>query len=212
MISSRTRRRFALGSLVVPVLFVSCGKKEQPAPPVVTQEAPPTAAPTTTLPPPTAVPTPPPVWRTSHWGMTREEVLAAFPGEAQRLDKTAEFAQPQPGSSLLAGSSDVTIPAYEADGARFRVLFGFEADTLNRVHLSALKPVATTCGDVEKALTAKHAAPLQRSRTGTSLRGDEITWNRPDQTIVLACAGIPNLGFQTVTLDYMAPSKDVAKN
>lgn len=212
MTISPTRRRFLLGTLVVPLAFASCGKKEQPAPQVSTQEAPPSAAPTTTLPPPTTMATPPPVWGAARWGMTKVEVLAAFPGEAQRLATAADFAQPQPGSSLLAGSSDVTIPAYEVEGTKFRVLFGFESDALDRVHLSAAKPAPSTCDDLERGLTAKHSAPSQRSRTGTSLRGDELTWKRPDQTIVLACAGVASLGFQKVTLDYMAPSKDVAKN
>jgi len=211
MTTSRTRRRFALASLVLTVAFASCGKKEQPAQQVRTQETP-SAATTTTLPPPTTVPTPPPVWRAARWGMTKDEVLAAFPGEAQRLGQPAAFAQPQPGSSIPTGSSDLAIPAYETDGAKFRVLFGFESDSLNRVHLSALKAGATTCEDLEKVLTEKHSAPSQRSKTGTSLKGEEITWKRPDQTITLACAGVPSLGFQTVTLDYMAPSTDMPKN
>jgi hypothetical protein len=144
--------------------------------------------------------------------MTKKEILAAFPGEAQPLAQPAAFAQPQPGSSLAAGSSDVGIPAYEADGTTFRVLFGFESGALDRVHLSAMKVGASTCGDLEKVLTEKHSEPSQRSRTGSSLRGEEITWKRPDQTVILACAGLPSLGFQRVTVDYMAPSRDLPKN
>jgi hypothetical protein len=204
--TSRTRRRSALISLLVPLALASCGRKEQPPPQVQTQEASPTAAPTTTLPPPTTVPTPPPVWRVAHWGMTKKEVLAAFPGETQRLARAADFAQPQPGSSLLRGASDLAIPAYEADGATFRVLFGFESDALNRVHLSAVKPGPTTCADLEKSLTTRHSEPSQRGSTGTSLKGQEIIWKVPDQTITLACGGVASLGFQTVTLDYMAPA------
>jgi len=211
----RTRRQLALGSLVLPLMVVACGKKEEPPPPPVqTQPVPPTTilAPTTPLPSPTAVPTPAPVWRTLRWGMKKAEVLAALPGEAQRLARPADFAQPQPGSRLLAGSSDLTIPAYEAEGARFRVLFGFEAGALKRVHLSAIKPGADTCRDLETALTGKHAAPTERVTTGTTLKGEEIVWKRPDQTVVLGCAGVARLGFQTVTLDYMAPDGDAAKD
>jgi hypothetical protein len=208
MTTSRTRRRCALAILALPILAVSCKSKEQPAPPAGTPQPPVTTAPVTTLPPPTTVATPPTVWRTARWGMTKAEVLAAFPAEAQRLPKPVEFVQPQPGSSVPAGSGDLTISAYEADGTTFRVLFGFEADALNRVHLSALKPGEATCGDVEKRLTEQHSAPPQRSRTGTSLRGDEMTWKRPDQTIILTCAGVPNLGFQSVSLDHIAPGRD----
>lgn len=197
--------RLALVVVAVPALLASCAKKEEPPP--VAQQATPTTAPATTLPPPTPtpVPTPPPVWRTARWGMTRAEVLAAFPKEAQRLGQPADFAQPQPGSSLAAGSSDVAIPAYQADGATFRVLFGFGADALNRIHLGAVKPVPATCGDLEKALTARHSAPAQRTATGSSLKGEEIVWRLPDQTIVLGCAGVASLGFVTVTLDHLAP-------
>jgi len=64
--------------------------------------------------------------------MTKPEVIAAFPGEAQQLAAPAEFGQG-------TGSSDVAIPAYELEGVKFRVLFGFGAQGLNRIHLSAGK-------------------------------------------------------------------------
>jgi hypothetical protein len=203
----RTRIRIAL--VAIPVLLISCSKQEQPAP-VAQPPTPTTTVPTatTTLAPatPTPVPTPPPFWRTARWGMTKAEVLAAFPKEAQRLAKPAAFAQPQPGSSLTSGASDIAIPSYEADGATFRVLFGFASDGLDRVHLNVPKAVAATCSDLEKALTGRHAAPSKRERTGGSLKGDEISWTLPDQTIVLSCAGVQSLGFLAVTLDYLPPA------
>jgi hypothetical protein len=209
-----TRRRLALGSLVVPLVLVACGKKEQPPPPVQTPPVPPTTmlAPPTTLPAPTAVPTPVPNWRTLRWGMKKSEVQTALKGEVQQLPKPAPFAQPQPGSRLAAGSSDLEIPAYEADGARFHVLFGFEAGALKRVHLSAIKPGGATCRDLETALTGRHGAPTERATTGTTLKGEEIVWKLPDQTVVLDCAGVARLGFVTVTLDYLAPGGDAAKD
>jgi hypothetical protein len=133
--------------------------------------------------------------------MTKDEVLAAFPGEAQRLATPANFG-PQ-----AVGTTDVGIPAYEIDGIKFRVLFGFESDTLNRVHLSAVKPADTTCGDLEKLLTERHSPPSDRSSTQTTVRGEQIVWKRPEQTITLACAEALSLGYRTVTLDYTAPSK-----
>lgn len=132
--------------------------------------------------------------------MTKDEALAAFPGEAQRLGKPADFGPPTP------GSSDVAIPDYEVDGVKFRVLFGFDSNALNRIHLSAVKPGDSTCGDAEKSVTAKHSEPAARNNTGTSLRGEEIVWKRPDQTITLLCAGVPSLGFRSVTLIYTPPS------
>ena len=199
---------------IVMAAFVAaagCKSRQQP---VAQATPPPTTVPptTTTLPPPTTMATPPPVWRAARWGMTRKDVLAAFPGEAATLATAASFAQPQPGSSLVGGTSDVGIPAFEMEGTRFRVLFGFDGDALNRVHLAAAKAGAATCEDVEKGMTAQHGKAAQRERTGGSLKGDEITWKLPDQTIVLSCAGVASLGFQTVTLDFLEPATAVAKN
>jgi hypothetical protein len=209
MIFRQWRPRDLVAGLVILLVGVSCAKKEQPATPPPTSLAP-SAAPVTTLPPPTTVPTPPPVWRAARWGMTTEEVLAAFPGEAQKLASPAPLTQPQPGSSLKPGVGEVAIPAYEADGATFRVLFAFESKALDRIELAAVKPGAATCEDVEKALTERHGEPARRASTGSSLRGSELTWKRPDQTIVLSCAGVASLGFLTVTVDYLPPPTETA--
>jgi hypothetical protein len=197
-----------VGAFVLAALVAACGKREQAAPPPTPQAAPSVAA--TAPPPPTTAPTPPPVWRAARWGMTKDEVLEAFPGEAQRLDTPAPFPQPQAGSITQAGSTDVAIPAYEADGSRFRVLFGFEGDRLSRIHLFASKAGDTTCPDLEKRLTDEFSAPSQRGSTGSSLRGEEIVWRRPDQTVVLACAEVRRLNYLTVALDYLAPAATLA--
>jgi hypothetical protein len=131
--------------------------------------------------------------------MTKDEVLAAFPNEAQRRTP------PVPYGPATPGSTDVLIPAYEADGVPFRVLLGFDPG-LNRIHLNATKPVDATCGDLEKALTAKHGPPAVRNNTGTSLRGEELLWKLADQTITLSCAGVASLGFRTVTVMHTPPS------
>ena len=211
MTNTRLCRGLAFIIVAAPVLLASCAKKEEPKP-VVEQPSPALAPSTPTPPPPpTPKPTPPPVWRTARWGMTRTEMLAAFPREAQKLGLPAPFAKPQPGSVLAAGSSDISIPMYEADGAKFRVLFGFESGRLNRIHLAGIRPGADTCGEIEKALSERNSVPPQRQRTGSSLQGEEITWTLPDQTIVLSCGGVASLGFVTVTLDYLAPAHDGAK-
>jgi len=200
MTIARARRGLAFASLVVPVVLAACGTKEQPPPPVTIQQAPPSTVPATTT-TTTTVPSPPPVWRSARWGMTKNEVLAAFPRDAQRLAQPADLGAPG------SGSTDLAIPASEIDGMKFRVLFGFESDALNRVHLSAVKAAETTCGDLEKLLTEKYSAPSDRSTTQTNLRGEQIVWKRPEQTITLACTEAPGLGYRSVTLDYTAPSK-----
>ena len=193
----RKRRRLAFGSFVVLAVLVACRAKEQAAPEVSKQDASPSVAPTTI---PT-LPSPPPVWRAARWGMKKAELLAAFPGEAQRLEQPADFGRKG------EGSTDVAIPAYEIEGTKFRVLFGFDGDALTRIHLSAAKAGDATCGDLEKQLTQEHSAPSDRSTTQTNLRSEQIVWKRPDQTITLACAEAPGLGYRSVTLDYSAPSK-----
>jgi len=185
-----------LGSLVVLAGLVACRAKEQAAPEVSKQEASPSAGLGTTT---TTIPSPPPVWRAAHWSMTKAEVLAAFPGEAQRLEQPADFGRKG------EGSTDVAIPAYEIEGTKFRVLFGFDGDALTRIHLSAAKAGDATCGDLEKQLTQEHSAPSDRSTTQTNLRREQIVWKRPDQTITLVCSEVVSLGFRTVTLEYTAP-------
>lgn len=200
MAAIRARRRLVLAFLAVAMGVVSCKAKEHPPAPPATV-APPAAAPATTLPPTTTTTLPPPVWRSVRWGMTKPEVIAAFPGEAQTLASPEKYAQG-------TASSDVAIPAYDLGGVKFRVLFGFEAEALNRIDLSAAKADPDTCGVIEKSLTDTHGAPAQKETTGTSLRGTQMTWKLPDQTIVLACAGKPALGFQSVTIDYLKPGAE----
>jgi hypothetical protein len=192
------RRRLALGSFVIIAVVAACRSKEQAAPPVSKQEAPPSAAPATTT-VPTTIPTPPPVWRAARWGMKKDELVAAFPGEAQRLEQPADFGRKG------EGSTDVAIPAYEIEGTKFRVLFGFDGDALTRIHLSAARAGDATCGDLEKQLTQEHSAPSERSTTQTNIRREQILWKRPDQTITLVCTEALSLGYRTVTLEYITP-------
>lgn len=195
----RTYGRPVLGLLAAGVALGAC-RSNEPAP--STQQSPPTtvaAAPTTTTTTTTTMPAPPAVWRTARWGMKKAEVLAAFPGEAKRPAGPADFGQPRP------GRSDVAIPAYEADGATFRVLFGIGADGLNRIQLTALKPSPTTCEDLEKRLTEEHGKG-SHGDTGTSLRGEATVWATGAETITLHCVEKPSLGYRSVTLDYAAGS------
>jgi hypothetical protein len=185
----------------VAAALSACARKDQP--PSGEQAPPATAAPaatttTTTLPPP------PLVWRAAHFGMTKDEVLAAFPGEAQKLAQPASFGPQDP------ATSDVSIPSWVADGVAWRVLFGFGASGLDRIRLVAAHPAATTCEDVEKALTDKGGPPADRHETGTSLRGQEMTWRMPDQSVTLACSGVFSLGFASVTLDHRPPAAAAA--
>jgi hypothetical protein len=201
MIVVRTRSRLALGLLILSATLSACRSREQAPPPTTTLPPPPSVAPATTT-TTTTIPSPPPVWGAAHWGMTKAEVLAAFPGQAQQLPQPVSFGPQTP------GASDVAIPAYDVEGAKFRVLFGFDADALNRVFLSAIKAAEGTCGDLEKQLTGKYSAPSDRTTAQTNVRLEQIVWKRPEQTITLACSEAPGLGYRSVTLDHTVPVKN----
>jgi hypothetical protein len=179
------------------LLAAGCGKKEDRAPQGPQQTVPTAApAPTTTT---TTTTLPPPIWRTVRWGMTKDEVIGALPGEAQALRT------PMPFGPEAQGAADVIIPSQDADGVTYRALFGFEGGGLARIHLDALKPGASTCEEIEQKLTAENGAPAARNAVGTSLRGEEIVWKRPDQTITLACSGVASLGFNKVSVARTPP-------
>src|SRR5213592_3943809 len=98
-----TRARPLLGLVIVTGALAACRAKEQgptQAPPTTVAAV--TTSTTTTT---TTMPPPPPAWRSAVWGMKKPELLAAFPGEAQKLATPADFGQPRP------GPTDVAIPA-----------------------------------------------------------------------------------------------------
>jgi hypothetical protein len=196
--SPRSRRLPIAGLLITAAALSACGPKEQAASP----PPPPTtvAAATTTTTTTTTMPAPPPAWRSARWGMKKAELLAALPGEAQKLATPVDFGQPRP------GPSEIAIPAYDADGSTFRVLFGFGAEGLGRIQLTALKPSAAACEDLEKRLTDESGKASSRGETGGSLPGQEIVWTTPAARIALACAEKASLNFRTVTLDYTPPA------
>src|SRR5258707_2921253 len=110
-----TRSRTLLGLLIVTGTLAACRAKEQG-----TTQAPPSTVPavtTSTTTTTTTMPPPPPAWRAAVWGMKKPELLAAFPGEAQKLATPADFGAPPP------GPTDVAISAYQADRGPVRGLF-----------------------------------------------------------------------------------------
>ena len=199
----RLRHAAVLAPAVAAVLAACRGADRTPAPQA---DQPATAATTTTTTTTTTtMPSPPPVWRAARWGMTPVELLAVFPGEAQRPAQPATFVQGEP------GAAEVAIPAWEADGTRFRVLFGFAGGGLGRLQLAAAKAQAETCYDVEKRLSEEHGAPSSQREATTSVQTKEVVWSQPAQTITLTCVDKPSLGFRTVSLDYAAVSAGTAR-
>jgi hypothetical protein len=196
-----TRWRLAVAPLAAAVV-VACGKKEAPPPPATTLPPTTLAVTTTTTTTTTTLPSPPAAWKAARWGMTRAEVLKAFPGQAKALAPTVDFGPPN------GGPSDLGIPAYEEGGLSYRVLFGFPSDKLGRIQLSSAKPPSGACTDVEKAVGAEHpgVAP-ERSTTQTNVRTDVVAWRAPEGAITLTCTENTTLGFRSLTLEYAPPAK-----
>ena len=192
-------RHHAVAGVLVAVLVSGCGTRDQPPPPPPSDAAPGATAPAPSTTTTTTTTLPPPVWRTVRWGMTADEVLKALPGEATRLPRPENFGQPTP------GATDVAIPAWESEGTKYRVLFGFASGGLDRIHLVAPRPTSATCEELEKALTARHGPPAGREAIATSLRGEAVRWQLADQTVTLACTEQAALGFRSVTVDYTPP-------
>jgi hypothetical protein len=192
-------RRFA--AVALPLLAAACTREPAPAPPASAPATTPAPAATTTT--TTTTTLPPPVWRTVRWGMSREEVLAALPGEAKRLPRPEAFGQPTPGAAEVAIHEMAAGPHGRH---AYRALFGFGTGGLDRIHLVASKPTYDTCGEVERELTERHGAPSRRNEIATSLRGEAVVWTLPAETITLACTEKPSLGFRSVTVDRVPPA------
>ena len=193
------RARLFMGVLIAVSAAGACGRRDDaaaPAPDAATATTTTTTSTTTTT---TTLP-PPPVWRGARWGMTPEEVLAAFAGQAQRPAEPPSFVLGPP------GVAEVVVPAHDEDGAKFRVLFGFagSGSRLGRIQLAAARAQPETCYDVEQRLVGEHGEPSSRRDAATSVQTREVAWTLPAQTITLTCVDKPSLGFRTVTLDYAA--------
>lgn len=87
-------------------------------------------------------------WRTARWGMTAEEVVRAFPGQARKLAPEQRLAD---GKVVAVG-----IDAVAVDGLTYRVHFLFEGGKLALVSLKSL-PAKLAAGSDYEALRARLA-------------------------------------------------------
>lgn len=93
-------------------------------------------------------------WRTTRWGMSEDEVLAALPGEAARLEKKIELAD---GNVVSLGIDEHRLLSYA-----FQVRFVFGAGKLALVSLRSLQSTnapAEVFAAIEKHLTETLGAP-----------------------------------------------------
>ena len=100
-------------------------------------------------------------WRGARFGMTVPEVLAAFPGEARRLEPEERLAD---GKVLAVG-----IEAWPLDGLSYRVRFLFDGGRLALVSLKSL-PARPATGTDYELLKARLAA--EAGRPASDLKED----------------------------------------
>ncbi|HTX34337.1 MAG TPA: hypothetical protein VME43_04920 [Bryobacteraceae bacterium] len=126
-------------------------------------------------------------WTKAKWGMTDDQVLAAFPGQAARLDPPE-----------LNGAR-VSIKSIELSGAEFRVYFIPDAaGHLRAVILNAVKPTGALFQSLENLLVAKYGRPWKTDEAGDS----GVQWSFPTTVITLTRVQVPNFGTQFLSLAY----------
>ncbi|HEY6100826.1 MAG TPA: hypothetical protein VIW03_15420 [Anaeromyxobacter sp.] len=111
-------------------------------------------------------------WRTARWGMTLDEVLKAFPGEAARLVPPEKLAD---GNVVAAGIEGHTVGANP-----FRVRFVFEPD--GKLALVSLRTDPRTYAGPDAfqatrtALLAQLGPPEAETADGAFIDMRQVTW------------------------------------
>jgi hypothetical protein len=145
-------------------------------------------------------------WRAAKWGMTEADVLAAFAGEATRLEKPEEFRSGDIGK--------VEIPKYEVQSTKYRVRFGF--DDKGALSLVVIGPPDNgTVGvshesafrSLESLLTEKYGKPTSaKDEVPTRTR----MWRFP-RTVISLTYFVSAAEFDLLLLSYRPPSKEADK-
>lgn len=136
-------------------------------------------------------------WSKAKWGMTVEEVVQVFNGQAKRTDGCKERSGSPPSAKdpkvCLAEIEDIEI-----EGDHFRVAFRFDRVT-KRLDIVNLEPVGdlyawdTRAEKLERMLTEKYGQPAYRKNTDQRLfKGVDCTWVFPQTKIFLMGAYSPS--------------------
>jgi hypothetical protein len=147
-----------------------------------------------------------PGWNAARWGMTEEEILAAFKGEAVRLAKPEVYA-----SSVAT----IAINRIEIGGDSFYVhfLLDFVDKKLQQV---TIKPIEVTRSNI-KIIYNNLGLMLAEKYGSPTLRNEEenkgsLMWNFPTTTIELDYFEFaPLVDVRNLALIYRPPQKDHEK-
>jgi len=110
-------------------------------------------------------------WRDARWGMSVEQVLAAFPGEAVRISPEVKLAD---GNVLAVG-----IDGYTFEGLRLQVRFIFSDGKLALVSLRTPQdkyPDAAAFEKLEKALVDRWGPPIETSSDRNFIEQRQTRW------------------------------------
>jgi hypothetical protein len=122
-----------------------------------------------------AEPTPTPGWRMARFGMSPAQVLAAFPGEAIRIDPEVKLAD---GNVIPIG-----IDGYEFEGLSFDVRFVFSQNRLVLVSLKAGRKGfvdAAAYSRLQDVLSKRWGAPLEEASDSNFVDMRQTRWKRGD--------------------------------
>jgi len=145
-------------------------------------------------------------WQEAKWGMTEDEVLEAFKGEAIRLDKIVAY---------QASYASIGIINYDISGDKYLVHFIFDENKKNLQRI-AITPEATTILDfhfrrLEQLLTEKYGIPYFKN-TVTAMGGDKsvVAWNLESTIIELNFINIKLADIQYLNIN-IHPAKEIWK-
>jgi hypothetical protein len=128
-------------------------------------------------------------WTKAKWGMTDDQILAAFPGQAVRLDP------PDAGAHI-------GIKTFDLADSPFDVRFLSDAAGLRKVVLTALSQPSPRLDalfqDLENLLVDKYGRPWKSDEAGDT----DFQWSFPTTTITLGRTKVSGFGTQFVSLIY----------
>lgn len=144
--------------------------------------------------------------------MTEDEVLAAFPNEAQRSEKSEAYSQGM--------VSTIQIPHLQISGTDFVAHFLFDAETkhLKAVNLkpdSSVKALEIIYPTLERGLTEKYGKPDFSSNQSPSIpnaKEMQCSWKKGQSRIVLHYFHDPGINFELLFIVYQPISDSDEKN
>jgi len=151
-------------------------------------------------------------WRNAKWGMTEDEVLAAFPNEAKRSAKPDAYSQGM--------VSTIEIPNLQISGNDFVAHFLFDAETkrLKAVNLkpdSSVKALEIIFPTLERNLTEKYGKPDFSSDKSPSIpdaKEMQRSWKKGQTRIELHYYHDPGINFELLFIVYQSIPDSDEKN